>query len=82
MPKNKWLYLNVGYDAQAKTVSAGYAMDSETVSLFNSLTANAYEGNGPLSIGGNNLTAKVQELAVWNTLPRVSLQMALSVIGN
>lgn len=66
LPKNKWLYLNVGYDAQAKTVSAGYAMDSETVSLFNSLTANAYEGNGPLSIGGNNLTAKVQELAVWN----------------
>ena len=66
LPKNKWLYLNVSYDAQASTVSAGYAMDAEIVSLFNNLTANAYEGNGPLSVGGNNLTAKVQELAVWN----------------
>ena len=67
LPTNKWLYLNVAYDAEAETVSAGYAMDASTVIIMNNRAAKAYEGNGPLTIGGNNLTAKVQELSIWNS---------------
>ena len=68
LPKDKWLYLNVSYDAEGDTptVSAGYAHDATTVNLF-SVATKAYEGNGPLFVGGNNLTAKVQELAIWNS---------------
>ena len=66
MPTGKWMYLNVSYDAQTSTVSAGYAKDAETVSLLSGADMPAYEGNGPVSVGGNDLTAKVQELAIWN----------------
>ena len=70
LPTNKWLYLNVSYDAGNEdikpTVSAGYAQDAETVILFGDEETAAYEGNGPVSLGGNGLLAKVQELAIWN----------------
>lgn len=72
LPKNKWLYLNVAYEAAAAdgsagaTLNAAYAKDAETVTLLNHVSTKAYEGNGPLSVGGNGLTAKVQELALWN----------------
>lgn len=66
LPKNKWMYLNVGYDADNNAVSAGYALDASTVTLINSEIVDPYEGNGAVSVGGGNMTAKVQELAVWN----------------
>lgn len=73
LPKNKWVYLNVSYtasdadDATTPTVSAGYAMDSEDVSLLNNQELNLnYEGNGSICIGGNGLTGKMQELTLWN----------------
>ena len=67
LPKNKWLYLNVSYDADTKTVNADYAMDASEVSLISNANVPDYEGNGPVSLGGNKLTAKVQELAIWNS---------------
>ena len=67
MPTNKWIYLNVSYDAENNTVSAGYAKDAETVSLISHAELPAYEGNGPVAVGGDNLTAKIQELTIWNT---------------
>ena len=67
LPAGKWMYLNVSYDAENNTVSAGYAKDAETVSLLSNAELPAYEGNGPVSVGGENLTAKVQELAFWNS---------------
>ena len=66
MPADSWMYLNVSYDAQTNTVSADYAKDAETVTLLSGADMLAYDGNGPVSVGGNNLTAKVQELAIWN----------------
>ena len=72
LPKDKWLYLNVAYEASAAdgstaaTLNASYAKDAETVTLINSVATKAYTGNGPLSVGGNGLIAKVQELAFWN----------------
>ena len=72
LPKSKWLYLNVAYEAPAAdgsttaTLNAAYAKDAETVTLINNVATKAYEGNGPVSVGGNGLTAKVQELAFWN----------------
>ena len=66
LPKDKWMYLNVSYDAENGTVSAGYAQDASTVSLITKEEVGTYQGNGPVALGGNNLTAKVQELAIWN----------------
>ena len=66
LPANKWMYLNVSYDAQTGTVSAGYAQDASTVTLIADAELDAYEGNGPVALGGNDLTAKVQELTIWN----------------
>ena len=66
LPTGKWMYLNVSYDAQTNTVSAGYAQDASTVSLLANDVLPAYEGNGPVSVGGNNFVGKVQELAIWN----------------
>ena len=67
LPTGKWLYLNVSYDASQKMLTAGYAQDASTVSLINTDEVPAYEGNGPVSVGGTGLTAKVQELALWNS---------------
>lgn len=66
LPKNQWIYLNVSYNANNHSVSAGYASDASTKTLLTEAIINPYEGNGPVSVGGNNLTAKVQELAIWN----------------
>ena len=68
LPQNKWIYLNVSYDAddnQMGTVYAGYAADADKVTLINT-TTKAYTGNGPVCVGGNNLEAKVQELSIWD----------------
>ena len=73
LPKDKWIYLNVSYEAAAADgstsaiLNADYAKDSETVKLIRDAATASYEGNGPLSLGGDGLTAKVQELAVWNS---------------
>ncbi len=72
LPKDKWLYLNVSYDAETKTINAGYAVDASSVTLMNNLESKAYEGNGPISLGGDNLNAKVQELAIWNSARSLS----------
>ena len=72
LPQNKWIYLNVSLDpfqndeSAGSIVNAGYAQDAATVSLISNAELPAYEGNGPISVGGNNLTAKVQELSLWN----------------
>ena len=66
IPANKWIYLNVSYNAENNTVNAGYAQDASTVTLINNADLPAYDGNGPVSVGGNDLTAKVQELSIWN----------------
>ena len=66
IPANKWIYLNISYNAENNTVSAGYAQDASTVTLINNADLPAYDGNGPVSVGGNDLTAKVQELSIWN----------------
>lgn len=67
LPKDEWIYLNVSYDAEDGQVSAGYAQDSWEKMLITNTTIGNYDGNGPVSVGGNNLTAKVQELAIWNS---------------
>ena len=71
LPKDKWLYLHVNYNAGEKEgdtpkVTASYALDATTVDLFN-VDSKAYGGNGTISLGGENFTGKVQELTFWNT---------------
>ena len=77
IPADKWIYLNVSYEAgeadgSTPTVSAGYAQDASTVALLSSVVTKTYEGNGIISVGGNNLTAKVQELAIWKGVRSMS----------
>ncbi len=72
LPKDKWLYLHVNYNAGEKegdkpTLTAAYAEGSSTVELCRDLEVAAYGGNGNISIGGENLVGKVQELTFWNT---------------
>lgn len=67
LPKDEWIYLNVSYDAENGQVSAGYAQDSWEKTLISNAAIGNYDGNGPVCVGGNNLTAKVQELAIWNS---------------
>ena len=67
LPTNKWLFMNISYNAETKTVSAGYAQDDAEVAVLTNVDVPAYEGNGIVSVGGNDLTAKVQELTLWNS---------------
>ena len=72
LPKDKWLYLNVAYEAGEEdgttepVLSAAYALDDTDVELIHQVATKAYQGNGPVSLGGKGLVAKVQELAFWN----------------
>ena len=70
--KDKWLYLNISYQAgdassSTPTVSAAYAQDASVVTLLNNAATSAYDGNGIITLGGNSLNARVQELTVWNS---------------
>ena len=72
LPKDKWLYLNVSYNAgdtysPTPTLTAAYAKDADKVTLINEVVTKAYDGNGAISLGGDNLTAKIQELAIWDS---------------
>jgi len=67
LPTGKWMYLNVSLDTITKTISAGYALDAGTEILLDRKSIGSYEGNGPIFLGGNGLTAKMQEVAIWNT---------------
>ena len=67
LPTGKWMYLNVSLDTITKTISAGYALDAGTEILLDRKSIGSYEGNGPIFLGGDSLTAKMQEVAIWNT---------------
>lgn len=68
--KDKWLYMNVSYrilpDDEGAEISAGYAKDATSVALIPVDHVSVYEGNGPISLGGNNVEAKMQELTFWD----------------
>lgn len=66
LPVGKWIYLNVSYNADAHVLNAGYAQDDFSVMLMDNLATEAYDGHGAISLGGNGLTAQVQELVLWN----------------
>jgi hypothetical protein len=70
MPKDKWIYLNISYDNSGSkpVLNAGYAQDASTTKLISNQEVATYLGNGPVSLGGDNLTAKIQEFSLWNTV--------------
>lgn len=74
LPANQWLYLNVNYDATGETpyVNAGYAFDATSVELIKEAEVSAYNGNGPLALGGEGLVGRVQELTLWNNVRYLS----------
>lgn len=68
LPANKWLYLAISYDNSGNqpVVAAGYGQDASSTELITPTVVGAYEGNGPLCLGGNGLEAYMQELTLWN----------------
>ena len=66
LPAGKWIYLNVSYNAEAHVLNAGYAQDDFSKILIDNKTTEAYDGHGAITMGGNGLTAQVQELVLWN----------------
>jgi len=68
LPKNKWIFLTFNYDnsSDKPVVNASYAMDADVVTLLYNKNIRAYEGNGPLVLGGNGMRGRIQELALWN----------------
>ena len=67
MPKDKWIYLTLSYKAGAQPLlNATYAQDSSTVTLFDDTPANAYEGQGKLSIGSSTAKGAIHELTLWD----------------
>ena len=68
LPKNKWIFLALSYDNSGTTpkVNASYAQDASTYNLMKNVEMPEYNGNGPVALGGSDLTAKVQELVLWN----------------
>lgn len=78
LPTGKWLFLAFNYDnAGVKpVVSASYAKDADIVSLFESREIAPYEGNGPLTLGGNGMKAHMQELTLWNSARSIDEALA------
>ena len=67
MPKDKWIYLTLSYKAGSQPLlNATYAHDSSTVTLFDDTPANAYEGQGKLSIGSSTTQGAIHELTLWD----------------
>ena len=67
LPKDKWTYLALSYApaSQGGTLTADCAYDDTDASLFASQPVPAYNGNGPLRIGGG-MKGAMQELTLWN----------------
>lgn len=67
LPKDKWTYLALSYApaGQGGTLTADCAYDDTDASLFASQPVPAYNGNGPLRIGGG-MKGAMQELTLWN----------------
>lgn len=69
LPKDKWLFLALNYDyanGEHPVVNASYALDADIVTLLYQQAMPEYTGAGPVSLGGNGMTAQIQELSLWN----------------
>ena len=74
LPKDKWLFVTFNYDCSGDVpvVNACYAHDAETVTLISQKALPVYTGNGSLTLGGNGMEAKMQELSLWNGVRTMS----------
>ncbi len=68
LPQNKWFFLALGYDMSGNepTVNACYASADESKTLFFEHVIPEYNGNGALTLGGNDLVAKMHEVSLWD----------------
>ncbi len=66
LPAGKWIYLHVSYNGETHVLNAGYAQDDFSKILIDNKTTEGYDGHGAITMGGNGLTAQVQELVLWN----------------
>ena len=74
LPKNKWLFVALSYDCSGDEplVSASYAQETDIVSLISGVALPAYNAAGPLTLGGNGLVARMQEVSLWGNARSIS----------
>ena len=74
LPKNKWLFVALSYDCSGDEplASASYAQETDIVSLISGVALPAYNAAGPLTLGGNGLVARMQEVSLWGNARSIS----------
>ncbi|MGN0089889.1 MAG: LamG-like jellyroll fold domain-containing protein [Alloprevotella sp.] len=65
LQKDKWQFLSFSYDADKQTLSADYAYDAYTVSLFSKKAVGPYTGVGTITLG-QGLTGQMHEVSLWD----------------
>ena len=74
LPKNKWLFVALSYDCSGDEplACASYAQETDIVSLISGVAMPAYNAAGPLTLGGNGLVARMQEVSLWGNARSIS----------
>lgn len=65
LQKDKWQFLSFSYDADKETLSADYAYDAYSVSLFKEKAVGPYNGVGNITLG-QGLTGQMHEVSLWD----------------
>jgi len=69
MLSDRWLYLVVQCDVANHQFAATYSYDDQNVTLFSSQGFTGQPAaSGNIRFGGNNIIAKVQEIALWKSI--------------
>ena len=72
LQKDKWQFLSFSYDADKKALSADYAYDAYSVSLFKEKAVGPYNGVGNITLG-QGLTGQMHEVSLWDNARSWSL---------
>lgn len=72
LQKDKWQFLSFSYDADKETLSADYAYDAYSVSLFKEKAVGPYNGVGNITLG-QGLTGQMHEVSLWDNARSWSL---------
>ena len=75
MPQNKWAFLTLSLTKDGQLSASVADGSGNTTTLFNELSAIAYEGNGPLAVG-QQMTGAMHELLLWDEVRSTAVALA------
>lgn len=77
IPMDKWVFLHMSYERNVPggKLNATVASDDSTISLFSDTPVAQYAGNGTLAVG-QNLSASIHELCLWDEARSVEESLA------